>query len=103
MTSAPARPVAHSPAERRRPKRFRRIRLGRRMLIRRWRQSLQFRAIAVALTLTSVAFLATGSFLSHQIADRLFTDRLDQVLEDIADAARANLAPGRRGKVLLRP
>ncbi|MEX5267157.1 MtrAB system histidine kinase MtrB [Kocuria sp. CPCC 204721] len=82
MTSAPARPVAHSPAERRRPKRFRRIRLGRRMLIRRWRQSLQFRAIAVALTLTSVAFLATGSFLSHQIADRLFTDRLDQVLEE---------------------
>ncbi|MBX7556317.1 hypothetical protein K1Y78_52745, partial [Streptomyces sp. tea 10] len=82
MTSAPARPVAHSPAERCPPKRFRRIRLGRRMLIRRWRQSLQFRAIAVALTLTSVAFLATGSFLSHQIADRLFTDRLDQVLEE---------------------
>ena len=73
MTSAPARPVAHSPAERCPPKRFRRIRLGRRMLIRRWRQSLQFRAIAVALTLTSVAFLATGSFLSHQIADRLTT------------------------------
>ena len=24
-------------------------------------------------------------------------------LEDIADAARANAAPGRRGKVLLRP
>ncbi|RKQ37180.1 sensor histidine kinase [Kocuria tytonis] len=56
--------------------------MGRRVLFRRWRQSLQFRAIAVALTLTSVAFLATGSFLSHQIANRLFTDRLDQVLEE---------------------
>ncbi|MDO4918652.1 MtrAB system histidine kinase MtrB [Kocuria sp.] len=67
---------------RRRPKRFRRIRLARRTVLRRWRQSLQFRAIAVALSLTTVAFLATGSFLSHQIADRLFTDRLNQVLEE---------------------
>ncbi|WP_243635590.1 MtrAB system histidine kinase MtrB [Kocuria tytonicola] len=82
MTPAPARLPAKTSATRRRPKRFRRLRLGRRVLFRRWRQSLQFRAIAVALTLTSVAFLATGSFLSHQIADRLFTDRLNQVLEE---------------------
>ena len=80
--TASAAPPASTPAPRRRPKRFRRIRLGRRVLFRRWRQSLQFRAIAIALTLTSVAFLATGSFLSHQIADRLFTDRLNQVLEE---------------------
>ena len=64
------------------PRRFRRARLGRRMVSRRWRQSLQFRAIAVALTLTLCAFLATGSFMSHQIADRLFTDRLNQVLAE---------------------
>ncbi|KUG55529.1 histidine kinase [Kocuria rosea subsp. polaris] len=58
----------------------RRLRLGRLLLARRWRQSLQFRAIAVSLSLTALAFFVTGSFLSHQIADRLFTERLDQVL-----------------------
>jgi two-component system sensor histidine kinase MtrB len=58
----------------------RRLRLGRVLLLRRWRQSLQFRAIAVSLTLTALAFFVTGSFLSHQIADRLFNDRLQQVL-----------------------
>jgi two-component system sensor histidine kinase MtrB len=58
----------------------RRFRLGRLLLARRWRQSLQFRAIAVSLSLTALAFFVTGSFLSHQIADRLFTDRLGQVL-----------------------
>ena len=65
MTSAPARPVAHSPAERRRPTRFRRIRLGRRMLFRRWRQSLQFRAIAVALTVYSGV-----EFVVHAVRQR---------------------------------
>ncbi|MEX5306758.1 MtrAB system histidine kinase MtrB [Kocuria sp. CPCC 205258] len=58
----------------------RRLRLGRLLLARRWRQSLQFRAIAVSLSLTALAFFVTGSFLSHQIADRLFNERLDQVL-----------------------
>lgn len=82
MMVSPANAAARNPGPRRRPKRFRRLRLSRRVLFRRWRQSLQFRAIAVALTLTSMAFFATGSFLSHQIADRLFTDRLNQVLEE---------------------
>ncbi|WP_317259844.1 hypothetical protein [Kocuria atrinae] len=71
------------------PRLLRRLRLGRRILSRRWHQSLQFRAILVALTLTLLAFFATGSFMSHQIADRLFSDRLNQVLAesrtDIAD------------------
>ncbi|MCD1145743.1 HAMP domain-containing histidine kinase [Kocuria sp. LUK] len=58
----------------------RRLRLGRTLVARRWRQSLQFRALAVALSLTALAFFVTGSFLSHQIADRLFSDRLEQVL-----------------------
>ncbi|MFF0942962.1 MtrAB system histidine kinase MtrB [Kocuria sp. CPCC 205300] len=58
----------------------RRLRLFRVLLARRWRQSLQFRAIAVSLSLTALAFFVTGSFLSHQIADRLFKERLDQVL-----------------------
>lgn len=82
MSAAPAPATARPPAARRRPKLLRRLRLSRRVLFRRWRQSLQFRAIAVALALTSMAFFATGSFLSHQIADRLFTDRLNQVLEE---------------------
>ena len=43
----------------------RRLRLGRLLLARRWRQSLQFRAIAVSLSLTALAFFVTGSFLSH--------------------------------------
>lgn len=64
------------------PRLFRRLRLGRRILSRRWHQSLQFRAILVALTLTLLAFFATGSFMSHQIADRLFSDRLNQVLAE---------------------
>ncbi|GEO93994.1 MtrAB system histidine kinase MtrB [Kocuria turfanensis] len=58
----------------------RRLQLFRLLLARRWRQSLQFRAIAVSLSLTALAFFVTGSFLSHQIADRLFSERLDQVL-----------------------
>ncbi|KLU10852.1 MtrAB system histidine kinase MtrB [Kocuria sp. SM24M-10] len=58
----------------------RRLQLFRLLLARRWRQSLQFRAIAVSLSLTALAFFVTGSFLSHQIADRLFNERLDQVL-----------------------
>lgn len=78
MTVAANRPTR---PKRRKPRWLRRLRLGRQFLSRRWRYSLQFRAISVALTLTCVAFMATGSFLSHQIADRLFTDRLNQVLE----------------------
>lgn len=70
------------------PRLLRRLRLGRRILSRRWHQSLQFRAILVALTLTLLAFFATGSFMSHQIADRLFSDRLNQVLAE----ARTDIA-----------
>ncbi len=73
---------AVAPPRRRGPARTpsRRLRLFRVLLARRWRQSLQFRAIAVSLSLTALAFFVTGSFLSHQIADRLFKERLDQVL-----------------------
>ena len=75
-------------ATRFKPRWIRRLRLGRRVLSRRWHHSLQFRAIVVALTLTLCAFFATGSFMSHQIADRLFSDRLNQVLAE----ARADIA-----------
>lgn len=64
------------------PRWFRRLGLGRRILSRRWRQSLQFRAITVALTFTLAAFFAAGSFMSHQISERLFEDRLNQVLSE---------------------
>lgn len=54
------------------------LRMG--LVARRWRQSLQFRAVSVALVGALVVFLVTGAFLSHQISERLFNDRLDQVL-----------------------
>lgn len=70
------------------PRWFRRLRLGRKILSRRWQHSLQFRAILVALTLTLLAFLATGSFMSHQMAERLFSNRLNQVMAE----ARTDMA-----------
>lgn len=55
-------------------------RLRARLLLRRWRQSLQFRAVSIALIGALIVFLVTGSFLSHQISERLFNDSLQQAL-----------------------
>ncbi|MDO4254146.1 MAG: MtrAB system histidine kinase MtrB [Kocuria sp.] len=60
------------------PLRMLRFRAG--LLVRRWRQSLQFRAVTIAMIGALVIFLVTGAFLSHQISERLFSDRLEQVL-----------------------
>lgn len=73
--------VANSATQRRRrrgPLRMLRFRAA--LLVRRWRQSLQFRAVTIAMIGALVIFLVTGAFLSHQISERLFTDRLEQVL-----------------------
>ena len=45
---------------------------------RRWRRSLQFRTVLVTLMLTFVSFLAVGAYLSNQIANNLFQERLTQ-------------------------
>ncbi|MEW1977480.1 MtrAB system histidine kinase MtrB [Kocuria palustris] len=71
-------------AARRRRRRYRgpiggaRLRL--RLVLRRWRHSLQFRAVSIALVGALIVFLVTGSFLSHQISERLFNDTLGQAL-----------------------
>ncbi|WP_374049277.1 MtrAB system histidine kinase MtrB [Sinomonas sp. ASV486] len=45
---------------------------------RRWRRSLQFRTVLITLVLTFVSFLAVGAYLSNQIANNLFQERLAQ-------------------------
>lgn len=47
-----------------------------------WQQSLQFRAVMAAGMMMMVAFIFVGSFLTHQIANSLFTGRLNQALEE---------------------
>ncbi|WP_237207984.1 MtrAB system histidine kinase MtrB [Rothia nasimurium] len=51
---------------------------------RLWKQSLQFRAVAAAAGLLLCAFIFAGTFISHQIANSLFRDSLDQALEESA-------------------
>lgn len=45
---------------------------------RRWRRSLLFRTVTSTLILTAVALMAVGAFLSSQIANGLYQERLDQ-------------------------
>ncbi|BCT76796.1 two-component sensor histidine kinase [Sinomonas cyclohexanicum] len=45
---------------------------------RRWRRSLQFRTVLITLVLTFVSFMAVGAYLSNQIANNLFQERLTQ-------------------------
>ncbi|MCT1601510.1 MtrAB system histidine kinase MtrB [Kocuria sp. p3-SID1433] len=78
-------PIAQAePGSRGRRRRYRGLiggaRLRLRLVLRRWRHSLQFRAVSIALIGVLVVFLVTGSFLSHQISERLFTDALGQAL-----------------------
>lgn len=52
----------------------------------RWRRSLQFRTIAVTLLVTFVAVWGVGIFLSDQIANGLFQERLQQAQSNTARA-----------------
>lgn len=45
---------------------------------RHWRRSLLFRTVTSTLVLTAVALLAVGAFLSSQIANGLYQERLEQ-------------------------
>lgn len=49
---------------------------------KRWRESLQFSAVIVATSLSLVAFIFAGNFLSTQIANSLFKERQEQALEE---------------------
>ncbi|MDQ0731601.1 two-component system sensor histidine kinase MtrB [Arthrobacter sp. B1I2] len=49
-----------------------------RTLQRRWRRSLQFRTVLTTLMLTVTSFAVVGAYLSTQIANNLFQERLTQ-------------------------
>ncbi|WP_136609620.1 MtrAB system histidine kinase MtrB [Sinomonas albida] len=46
--------------------------------VRRWRRSLQFRTVLITLVLACVSILGVGVYLSNQIANSLFQERLTQ-------------------------
>lgn len=47
-------------------------------LLRRWRRSLEFRTVLMTLALAMVSFMVVGAYLSNQIANNLFQERLAQ-------------------------
>ena len=49
-----------------------------RALHRRWRRSLQFRTVLTTLLLSIGSFAVVGAYLSNQIANTLFQERLAQ-------------------------
>jgi two-component system sensor histidine kinase MtrB len=60
-----------------------------RRVLRAWRSSLQFRAVAITVLLSGIAIGSTGAYLSYSISDNLFQSRLDQVTGDTSRATRA--------------
>lgn len=56
----------------------------RKTLVSRWRRSLQFRTVITTLVIVSIAVMGIGGFLSGQIANGLFKERLNQALSDSA-------------------
>ncbi|WP_307080069.1 MtrAB system histidine kinase MtrB [Arthrobacter pascens] len=54
------------------------IRYLARSLHRRWRRSLQFRTVLTTLLLSVTSFAVVGAYLSNQIANNLFQERLTQ-------------------------
>ncbi|MGM7777873.1 MtrAB system histidine kinase MtrB [Arthrobacter sp. KNU-44] len=71
-----------------------------RALLRRWRRSLEFRTVAVTIVLSMVSFAVVGAYLSNQIANNLFQERLKQAesesryyvkqVQDTFDGSQAN-------------
>ncbi|WP_414708046.1 MtrAB system histidine kinase MtrB [Rathayibacter festucae] len=60
-----------------------------RRVLRAWRSSLQFRAVAITVLLSGIAIGSTGAYLSYSISDNLFQSRLNQVTGDTSRATRA--------------
>jgi two-component system sensor histidine kinase MtrB len=54
------------------------VRFAGRSMRRRWRRSLQFRTVLTTLLLAVTSFGAVGAYLSNQIANNLFQERLTQ-------------------------
>ncbi|MHA7288264.1 MtrAB system histidine kinase MtrB [Arthrobacter sp. MDT3-24] len=54
------------------------VRFAGRAMRRRWRRSLQFRTVLTTLLLAVTSFGAVGAYLSNQIANNLFQERLTQ-------------------------
>lgn len=50
--------------------------------MRQWRRSLQFRTVAATVMLTAMAFVGVGAFLSGQIAQGLYQERLATALDE---------------------
>lgn len=50
--------------------------------MRQWRRSLQFRTVAATVMLTAMAFVGVGAFLSGQIAQGLYQERLTTALDE---------------------
>ncbi|MGO4582514.1 MtrAB system histidine kinase MtrB [Arthrobacter sp. 2RAF6] len=71
-----------------------------RALLRRWRRSLELRTVAVTIVLSMVSFAVVGAYLSNQIANNLFQERLKQAesesryyvkqVQDTFDGSQAN-------------
>ncbi|MCA4132283.1 MtrAB system histidine kinase MtrB [Arthrobacter sp. M4] len=49
-----------------------------RAILKRWRRSLEFRTVLTTLVLAMVSFMVVGAYLSNQIANNLFQERLAQ-------------------------
>lgn len=60
-----------------------------RRILRAWRSSLQFRAVAITVLLSGIAIGSTGMYLSYSISDNLFQSRLTQVTGDTSRATTA--------------
>ncbi|ARJ05966.1 two-component sensor histidine kinase [Cnuibacter physcomitrellae] len=58
-------------------------------IARAWRRSLQFRTIVVTVALSTVAVVATGTYMSISIGNDLFQSRLNQVVTESRNAATA--------------
>ncbi|MBO1266827.1 HAMP domain-containing histidine kinase [Arthrobacter sp. PO-11] len=54
------------------------LRFLRHSLLRRWRRSLEFRTVLMTLVLAITSFAVVGAYLSNQIANNLFQERLAQ-------------------------
>ncbi|MCU1573322.1 MAG: mtrB [Micrococcaceae bacterium] len=91
--SAPVRPLpgkdrfqAASPLVRAGWQRLRPVRIllakGWNALLRRWRISLQFRTVMVMVLVAFLAFAGVGAYLSQQIANGLFQERLQQAKQE---------------------
>ncbi|MEO7123584.1 MAG: hypothetical protein ABI400_10810, partial [Lacisediminihabitans sp.] len=61
-------------------------RVYRRLIVRFWRSSLQFRTVAITVVLSGLAVIIIGSYMSISIGDNLYKTRLAQVQTEANNA-----------------